>query len=129
MIPCCFGRCSGDGQAREEAEAKQKATAKLAKGLVLGDAAKELYPIKMKDEQLRILNEQNAQLLRNLDKVEEDANNIQLEKLATEEETRALRAQHFALQSKARAAVLATVVERFAAAFTEAARRCWLRST
>merc|ERR1719359_1444184 len=34
-------------------EIKGKATAKLAKGFVLGDAAKELYPIKMKDELLK----------------------------------------------------------------------------
>ena len=34
-------------------ELKGKATAKLAKGFVLGDAAKELYPIKMKDELLK----------------------------------------------------------------------------
>ena len=34
-------------------EMKGKATAMLAKGFVLGDAAKELYPIKMKDELLK----------------------------------------------------------------------------
>ena len=34
-------------------EMKGKATAKLAKGFVLGDASKELYPIKMKDELLK----------------------------------------------------------------------------
>merc|ERR1719482_2552461 len=34
-------------------EMKGKATAKLAKGFVLGDKAKELYPIKMKDELLK----------------------------------------------------------------------------
>ena len=33
--------------------------------------------IKMKDEQLRILTEQNSQLLRSLDAVEEEANTIQ----------------------------------------------------
>ncbi len=36
----------------------------------------------MKDEQLRILSEQNTQLLETLDRVEGDANAIQLEKLA-----------------------------------------------
>ena len=58
----------------------------------------------MKDEQLRILSDQNSQLLVNLDKVEEDANNIQMEKLAVEEENRSLRDVNFELQSKARAA-------------------------
>jgi hypothetical protein len=52
----------------------------------------------MKDEQLRILSDQNAQLLANLDKVEEDANNIQMEKLAVEEENRSLRDVNFELQ-------------------------------
>ena len=36
----------------------------------------------MKEQQLRMLNDQNVQLLRNLDRVEEDANAIQLEKVA-----------------------------------------------
>jgi hypothetical protein len=54
--------------------------------------------LKMKDEQLRILSDQNAQLLGNLDKVEEDANNIQMEKLAVEEENRSLRDVNFELQ-------------------------------
>ena len=58
----------------------------------------------MKDEQLKILSDQNSQLLSNLDKVEEDANNIQMEKLAVEEENRSLRDANFELQSKARAA-------------------------
>ena len=52
----------------------------------------------MKDEQLRALSEQNTMLLGNLDKVEEDANNIQLGKLAVEEENRSLRDLNFELQ-------------------------------
>ena len=60
--------------------------------------------IRMKDEQLRILTEQNSHLLKNLDAVEEEANRIQLEKLAVEEENRTMRDQNFELQSKARAA-------------------------
>ena len=58
----------------------------------------------MKDEQLRILQEQNSHLLKSLDNVEEEANRVQLEKLAIEEENRTLRDQNFELQSKARAA-------------------------
>ena len=57
-----------------------------------------MQALKMKDEQLRILSDQNRQLLGNLDKVEEDANNIQMEKLAVEEENRSLRDVNFELQ-------------------------------
>ena len=60
--------------------------------------------IRMKDEQLRILTDQNSHLLKSLDQVEEEANTMQLEKLAVEEEDRKLRDQNFELQSKARAA-------------------------
>lgn len=60
--------------------------------------------LKMKDEQLRILQEQNNSLLENLDKVEDEANTIQMEKLAIEQENRSLRDNNFELQSKARAA-------------------------
>jgi len=60
--------------------------------------------LRMKDEQLRILSEQNANLLKTLDKLEEEANAIQLEKLAIEQENRSLRDTNFELQSKTRAA-------------------------
>jgi myosin protein heavy chain len=92
--------------------------------------------LKMKDEQLKILSEQNAQvgtrggrsserkqvyslprhllhlyhmllalqLLASLDTVEEEANVIQMGKLAVEEENRTLRDQNFEIQSRARAA-------------------------
>eukprot|EP01038_Epipyxis_sp_PR26KG_P009467 gene9467-12754_t len=60
--------------------------------------------LKMKDEQLKILSEQNASLLKTLDKLEEEANTIQLEKLAVEQENRSVRDSNFELQSKARAA-------------------------
>jgi uncharacterized phage infection (PIP) family protein YhgE len=58
----------------------------------------------MKDEQLRILSEQNASLLSALDKVEDEANTIQMEKLAIEQENRSIRDSNFELQSRARAA-------------------------
>ena len=63
--------------------------------------------IKMKDEQLRILTEQNSQLLRSLDAVEDEANTIQMEKLSLEEENRKLRDQSFEYRNKARSAELA----------------------
>jgi len=60
--------------------------------------------LRMKDEQLAILSEQNRSLLSSLDKLEEEANTIQLEKLAVEQENRSVRDSNFELQSKARAA-------------------------
>ena len=59
---------------------------------------------RMKDEQLKILSEQNSSLLASLDKVEEESNSIQLEKLAVEQENRTLRDNNFDLQSRTRAA-------------------------
>jgi hypothetical protein len=47
-----------------------------------GKESRASEALKMKDEQLRILSEQNTQLLETLDRVEGDANAIQLEKLA-----------------------------------------------
>ena len=58
--------------------------------------------LRMKDDQLRMLTEQNTTLLKTLDKVEAEANHIQLEKLETEEESRKLRDDNFELQSKNR---------------------------
>ncbi|CAM9336345.1 unnamed protein product [Chrysoparadoxa australica] len=60
--------------------------------------------LKMKDEQLRILQEQNNTLLGNLDRVEEEATRIQQERLISEEENRSLREQVFECQGRARAA-------------------------
>ena len=58
----------------------------------------------MKEQQLRMLNDQNVQLLRNLDRVEEDANAIQLEKVAAESDNRTLRDENFRLLSRSRTA-------------------------
>ena len=58
----------------------------------------------MKEQQLRMLNDQNVQLLRSLDSVEEDANAIQLEKIAAENDNRKLRDENFRLLSRARTA-------------------------
>jgi len=60
--------------------------------------------LRMKDDQLNMLSEQNRNLLTSLDKLEEEANTIQLEKIAVEQESRSLRDSNFELQSKARAA-------------------------
>ena len=51
-----------------------------------------------------MLNDQNVQLLRNLDRVEEDANAIQLEKVAAESDNRTLRDENFRLLSRSRTA-------------------------
>ena len=47
--------------------------------------------IRFKDDQIRVLQEQNSHLLKTLDSTEEQANRVQLEKLAVEEENRTLR--------------------------------------
>ena len=84
----------------------QKSSGMVSSGRGMGSTreSRAQEAIKMKDDQLRILTEQNSHLLRSLDSVEEEANTMQLEKLAVEEENRKLRDQNFELQSKARAA-------------------------
>lgn len=79
-------------------------TAKSADELKKARETRASEALAMKDEQLRILSDQNGKLLVSLDKVEEEANTIQMEKLAVEQENRTLRDNNFELQSKARAA-------------------------
>ena len=83
---------------------KGKMMAKSADELKKARESRAADALKMKDEQLRILSEQNASLLQSLDKVEDEANSIQMEKLAIEQENRSIRDNNFELQSKARAA-------------------------
>lgn len=61
----------------------------------MGRESRAQEAIRMKDEQLKVLTDQNSQLLRALDAMEEEANRIQTGKLATEEENRKLRDQNF----------------------------------
>ncbi|KAG3254424.1 hypothetical protein PI124_g946 [Phytophthora idaei] len=58
----------------------------------------------MKDEQLKILGSQNAQLLTSLNAMDDEIGTLKMNKLRLEEENRSLRDQNFELQSKARAA-------------------------
>ncbi|DAZ98621.1 TPA: hypothetical protein N0F65_000816 [Lagenidium giganteum] len=58
----------------------------------------------MKDEQMRILGEQNAHLLTSLNAMDDEIATLKLHKLQLEEENRSLRDSNFELQSKARAA-------------------------
>jgi myosin protein heavy chain len=58
--------------------------------------------MKMKDEQIRILTEQNNKLLDAIERGEEEISAIQLEKLHLEEENREVREQNFSVQSKRR---------------------------
>lgn len=60
--------------------------------------------MRMKDEQIRILTEQNSKLLESIDHAEQEINAMQLEKLTIEEENRSLNEKNFEVQSKARAA-------------------------
>ena len=63
------------------------ANSMIKSGLGMGSTrdSRAQEAIRMKDEQLRILTDQNSHLLKSLDQVEEEANTMQLEKLAIEE--------------------------------------------
>lgn len=95
---------SGTGDVAMAQTTKGKMMAKSADELKKARESRAADALKMKDEQLRILSEQNASLLQSLDKVEDEANSIQMEKLAIEQENRSIRDNNFELQSKARAA-------------------------
>ena len=56
----------------------------------------------MKDEQLKIITEQNTQLLQSLDRVEQEANELQLQKISSEEECKRLKDGNYELTSKYR---------------------------
>lgn len=58
----------------------------------------------MKDEQLRILGEQNAHLLRSLNAMDDELSGLKQHRLELENENRSLRDHNFELQSQARAA-------------------------
>mmetsp|Transcript_8817 Transcript_8817/g.8720 ORF Transcript_8817/g.8720 Transcript_8817/m.8720 type:complete len:900 (+) Transcript_8817:244-2943(+) len=81
-----------------------KNTAKSADDLKKARETRAAEALRMKDEQLKILSDQNASLLATLDKVEEESSYIQTEKLQIEQENRGMRDQNFELQSKSRAA-------------------------
>lgn len=83
---------------------RNRSTAMSADDLRKARESRAADALKMKDEQLRILTEQNSNLLKSLDKLEEEANGIQLEKLAVDQENRSVRDTNFELQSKTRAA-------------------------
>eukprot|EP00804_Cyclotella_cryptica_P026861 CCRYP_019977-RA/>CCRYP_019977-RA protein AED:0.08 eAED:-0.00 QI:0/1/0/1/1/1/2/0/870 len=60
--------------------------------------------LKIKDQQVRMLTEQNIKLLSSLDRTEEELRTFQLEKLTIEEENRNLRQSNFDLQAKTKSA-------------------------
>ena len=70
----------------------------------MGRESRAQEAIRMKDEQLKVLTDQNSQLLASLDAMEEEANRIQTDKLSIDEENRRLKDQNFELRNKARAA-------------------------
>ena len=59
--------------------------------------------LRMKDEQVRIISEQNKNLLESIDHAEQEINALQMEKITIEEDNRALRESNFEVQSKAKA--------------------------
>ncbi len=58
--------------------------------------------LRIKDEQIRILTEQNNKLLDAIERGEEEISALQLEKLHTDEENRQLRESNFSVQSKSK---------------------------
>lgn len=70
----------------------------------MGRESRAQEAIRMKDEQLKVLTNQNSQLLGSLDAMEEEANRIQTEKLSIDEENRKLKDNNFELRNKTRAA-------------------------
>lgn len=58
--------------------------------------------LRIKDEQIRILTEQNNKLLEAIERGEEEISALQLEKLHIDEENRELRESNFSVQSKAK---------------------------
>ena len=60
--------------------------------------------LKIKDEQIRILSEQNDKLLSSLDRTEEELSSFQLEKLTIEEDNRNLRQSNLDLQGRTKSA-------------------------
>jgi len=80
----------------------------LASSRSLGDirAAREsraAEALKLKDEQIRILNEQNSKLLESIDRAEEEIGVLQTERDRVREDSCSLRENNFQLQAKAKA--------------------------
>ncbi|RLO06994.1 hypothetical protein DYB28_000043 [Aphanomyces astaci] len=57
----------------------------------------------MKDEQMRILSDQNTQLLATLNQLDDELQTLKMEKLHSDDENRSLRDANFELQSRSRA--------------------------
>ena len=85
--PVCFSP-SADGENSNPGKSGGPKKPRSVADLRAARESRANEALKMKDEQLRILTEQNNQLLGSLDQAEEEANSIQMEKLAVEEENR-----------------------------------------
>jgi len=79
-------------------EARSLIDLKLARDVRINET------IKMKDEQINVLTEQNKKLIGSLNQMEEESNFIQVSKISLDEENRALRDSNLDALSKARAA-------------------------
>ena len=99
------GAAKGGGGASQSLASsfRGKNTARSADDLKKAREGRAAEALRMKDEQLRILSDQNANLLTSLDKVEDEANTIQMEKLAVEQENRSLRDTNFEFWASVRA--------------------------
>lgn len=88
-----------------ELESPNKGNSTLSRSLADIRCAREnrtAEAMRIKDEQIRILTEQNNNLLEAIEKGEEEISALQLEKLHVDEENRQLRESNFSVQSKAK---------------------------
>ncbi|KDO27036.1 hypothetical protein SPRG_07748 [Saprolegnia parasitica CBS 223.65] len=97
------------GQEDEKVFGRSNSVTKVASLLAGGASvpksnkeARALEALAMKDEQLRILSEQNNQLLNTLNNMDDELQSLKMAKLQLEDDNRSLRDSNFELQSRAR---------------------------
>ncbi|OQS00505.1 hypothetical protein ACHHYP_03444 [Achlya hypogyna] len=99
-----------DEAAEDSARVGRSNSVTKAASMMLGSVpktnkeARALEALAMKDEQLRILSEQNTQLLNTLNNMDDELQSLKMAKLQLEEDNRSLRDANFELTSRARAA-------------------------
>lgn len=91
-------------KASSSSSSSDAATAVNAMAMKGNKESRASEALAMKDEQMRILGDQNSHLLVSLNAMDDEIGALKMLKLQLEEENRTLRDQNFELQSKARAA-------------------------
>ena len=81
---------------------KNEKTPRTLLDIKIAREARTAEALKIKDQQIRILTEQNNKLLEAIEKGEEEINAIELEKAYVDDENRQLRESNFIIQSQAK---------------------------